>query len=770
LILFFVQVSGTSPIFGFCKKNKQSSKKQLYMFKKYPHYHQYDFMDCGPTSLKMVCKYHGKTMDLVYLREISFLTGQGTSMAGLVDAAEKIGFATMGLSVTYKDLSEELPLPCIVHWRQRHYAVVYEIKKDKIIVGDPANTSLITYSKKDFLKGWMASKNIEEDSEGIVLVLEPTPLFYEQEDEVQRNKNLPFFLKQYFRPHTKYITPVFLGLLFGTLIQLLFPFLTQQIVDTGINTRNISFISLILLAQIVLFVSQSVLGIFRNWIILHVTSRMNLRMVSDFVMKLMNLPITYFDSRATGDILQRIKDNNRIQEFLSTTTLDVLFSTLTLLVFSIVLGYFNGTIVVVFGMGSLMYIGWIMLFMKRRAEMDFRYFDQAATNQNTTIQLIDGMQEIKLNGSEKRRRWDWEALQTRLFKLNIKSLALNQSQNEGGRFIDQIKNILISFIAAKAVINGTMTLGTMLSVQYIIGQMNVPINNFLGFIRSYQDAKLSLLRMEEIHNKPNEEPLEQGFVNELPDDHTIKLENLSFRYGSSVAAMVLKDINITIPKGKVTAIVGASGSGKTTLLKLLLKFYAPTKGQILVGATSLQKIGFNFWRSQCGAVMQEGFVFADTISRNISESDSNGLIDKKKLRIATNTANLAEFIGALPNGFNTKIGSSGMGISGGQRQRILIARAVYKNPEYLFFDEATSALDANNETVIMKNLDDFFKGTSSNRKTVVVIAHRLSTVKNADQIIVLDKGEVVEQGTHNDLVAKKGYYFTLVKNQLELGE
>lgn len=742
------------------------------MRKKYPHYHQYDFMDCGPTCIKMICKYYAKNIDLAYLREISFITGQGTSMAGLVDASEKIGFATMGLKITYESLAEDIPLPCIVHWRQRHYAVVYEIKKDKIIVGDPANFGLITYSKKDFLEGWLATKNPKEDSEGIVLVLEPTPLFYEDEEHASQKPNLIRFLNQYIRPHKKYIAQVFLGLFFGTIIQLIFPFLTQQIVDTGINTRNLNFIYLILIAQVVLFVSQSVLSVFRNWIILHVTSRMNLRMLSDFIIKLMNLPIIYFDSRATGDILQRLKDNYRIQEFLSTTTLDVLFSTLTLVVFSSILAYFNISLFLVFVIGSALYMTWIMLFMKKRAELDFRYFDQQANYQNTTIQLVNGMQEIKLNGSEKRRRWDWEALQTTLFKLNIRNLALNQSQNEGGRFIDQIKNIFISFIAAKAVIQGEMTLGTMLSVQYIIGQMNVPINNFLGFIRSYQDAKLSLLRLAEIHNKPNEEPVDGGFVNELPENKTIKIENLSFRYGSSASEMVLRNINITILEGKVTAIVGASGSGKTTLLKLLLKFNEPTNGQIYVGPTNLKNLGFNFWRSNCGAVMQDGFIFADTISRNISESDINGSIDPKKLRTAACTANITEFIEELPNGYLTKIGSSGIGISGGQKQRILIARAVYKNPEYIFFDEATSALDANNEMVIMKNLNDFFKGdsTSTHNKTVIVVAHRLSTVKNADQIIVLNKGEVVEQGTHNELVSQKGYYFTLVKNQLELGE
>ncbi|MEP7094160.1 MAG: ATP-binding cassette domain-containing protein, partial [Flavobacterium sp.] len=443
---------------------------------------------------------------------------------------------------------------------------------------------------------------------------------------------------------------------------------------------------------------------------------------------------------------------------------------LTLLVFSFILAYFNLFLFIVFIIGSCFYVVWIMLFMKRRAEMDFRYFDQAASNQNTTIQLIDGMQEIKLNGSEKRRRWDWEALQTRLFKLNIKNLALTQTQNEGGQFIDQIKNIIISFIAAKAVIDGKMTLGTMLSVQYIIGQMNVPINNFLGFIRSYQDAKLSLLRLSEIHNKVDEEPLDVEFINEFVGDKSLTIENLNFRYGSSASEMILKNINMNIPEGKVTAIVGASGSGKTTLLKLLLKFNEPTSGTIYVGNNNLKNFGFNFWRANCGAVMQDGFIFADSISRNISESDSNGMIDKKKLRQAAQVANIGEFVEELPNGYKTKIGSSGIGISGGQKQRILIARAVYKNPEYVFFDEATSSLDANNESVIMHNLDAFFKNGDKKSKTVIVVAHRLSTVKKADQIIVLNKGEIVERGTHNELILQKGYYFGLVKNQLELGD
>ncbi len=737
------------------------------MKKKYPHYHQYDFMDCGPTSLKMICKYHGKHVELAYLREISYLNGEGTTLAGLVDAAEKIGFSTLGLSTNYNTLANELPLPCIVHWRERHYAVVYEIKKDKVIVGDPANFDLITYTKEEFLEGWGVNNN-SKNKEGILLLLEPTPNLHNNEKDIKKD-NLLSFVFTYIKPHKKYISPIFIGLLFGTIIQFTFPFLTQQIVDTGINKLNLNFVYLVLIAQIVLFISQLGLIVYRNWIVLHITSRMNLRMLSDFMIKLMRLPIKYFDSRAKGDILQRIEDNNKIHAFLSTTTLNVIFSIVTLSVFCFILAYFNLSLLLVFLIGSLLYIGWIRLFMKKRSEMNFRYFDQATKNKNTTIELISGMQEIKLNGSENRRRWDWESLQARLFKLNMKSMTIDQSQNEGGRFIDQIKNITITFIAAKAVIDGQMTLGTMLSVQYIIGQMNVPIHNFLGFMRDYQDAKLSLLRLSEIHKRENEEPIDQFFVNELPKDKSISFKNLSYRYGSSASKMVLDNINITIPQGKTTAIVGASGSGKTTLLKLLLQYDKPTEGEIYVGNHNLNKMGFHFWRSNCGAVMQEGYIFSDTISRNISESDINGRIDKKKLILASNTANIDEFVDELPNGYDTKIGANGIGLSGGQKQRILIARAVYKNPEYILFDEATSALDANNEVNIMQKLDVFFEGGNQNSKTVVVVAHRLSTVKNADQIIVLNQGKVVEQGNHDELVALKGNYYTLVKNQLELG-
>ncbi|MCF2445709.1 peptidase domain-containing ABC transporter [Dyadobacter sp. CY345] len=711
----------------------------------------------------MISKFYGKSFDGAYLRELTSLRGDGTTMGGLVDAAENIGFSTLVLTSDYKTLAEQIPLPCIAHWRQRHYVVVYEATATKVVVADPGH-GLITYSRQDFLKGWIPEKSANEDSEGILLLFETTPAFFSQEGNQISSKSVKGFLAPYFRPYQRHIWQLFLGLFLTSLLQLGLPFLTQEIVDTGINTRNLNFVTLVLVAQLVLFISQSGLSVIRNWILLHVTSRINLRMLSDFLMKLMNLPISFFESKSTGDIMQRIQDHNRVQAFLSATTLDVLFSTVTLTIFGAILYYFNPQLFLVFIIGSALYMAWVLLFMKKRAKIDYQYFDQSSGNQSSTIQLINGMQEIKLNGSEKRRRWEWEAIQARLFKLNMASLSLSQSQNEGGRFINEVKNILISYIAARSVINGELTLGAMLSVQYIIGQMNVPVNNFIAFIRSYQDAKLSLERLAEIHNKTNEENVEELLISELPEDKTIQVSGLNFRYGSSTSALVLNNINFQIPQGKVTAIVGASGSGKTTLLKLLLKYHDLTDGKIEIGNGNLKNLSYNFWRKQCGVVMQEGYIFADSVARNISESDENGGVNRKKLAHSVHVANIGDFVEELPNGYNTRIGSSGMGISGGQKQRILIARAVYKDPEYIFFDEATSALDANNEAVIMRNLEAFFTG-----KTVVVVAHRLSTVKNADQIIVLDKGSIIEKGTHVALVQSKGYYYSLVKNQLELG-
>lgn len=736
------------------------------MRKKFPFYKQLDQMDCGPTCLKMIAKYYGKSYDLNYLREKASIDKTGVSLGGIADAAESIGLQTLGVSLPYQTLEEEVPLPCIAYWKQRHFVVVYKIQKGIVYVADPAH-GLLKYTKNEFLKGWISTKNQTDDSskEGILLLLETTPEFYNTE-EIDTSKKKGFkFLFPYFKPHYKSIYQLLLGLFVTSLLQLVLPFLTQAVVDYGINYQNLNFIYLILVAQLTLFISQTSVQAIRSWLLLHMTSRINIKLLSTFLIKLMKLPLSFFDSKNIGDLMQRIQDHRRVQDFLSSNSLNIVFGAFSVLVFGAVLAYYKLSIFFIFLLGASLYILWTLLFLKKRAEIDYKLFDESSGNQSSTIQLINGMQEIKLNGSEKRRRWEWEAIQLRLFKISIRGLKLSQTQTIGGSFLNELKNILITFVAAKSVIDGEMTLGMMLSVQYIIGQLNGPINNFVSFIQDGQDAKLSLERLAEIHNKEDDEKNTETYLTSFPKDKTITLSNINFRYGSSASELVLKDINLTIPEGKVTAIVGASGSGKTTLIKLLLKFYKPTSGNIHIGNTNINSISSSFLRKHCGTVMQDGYIFADSIYRNVTESDSEGLVDKEKLLKSVQIANIEPFIESMPLGYHTRIGSSGMGLSGGQKQRILIARAVYKDPQYLFFDEATSALDANNEKVIIENLAAFFKG-----KTAIIVAHRLSTVKNADNIIVLDKGEIVESGTHSELTAKKGAYYTLVKNQLELGD
>jgi len=718
----------------------------------------------------MVAKYYGKNYTLQTLRDRSYITREGVSMLGISDAAESIGFRTMGVRISFEKLIEEAPMPCIVHWQQRHFVVVYKIKgvkklkngewsKGKIYVSDPAH-GLVTYSVDEFLKCWLSTKDEGEDK-GIALLLEPGPDFYSITDERQ-NKTKFKFLLNYIRPHKKLFVQLILGMVLGSLLQLIFPFLTQAVVDKGINTQDVSFVTLVLIAQLVLIVSRTSVDFIRNWILLHISTRINISLISDFLIKLMKLPLGFFDTKMIGDLMQRIGDHTRIEQFLTGSSLSVLFSFVNMIVFGIVLGIYSLKILAIFIIGSALYVAWIFIFMKKRRTLDFKRFAQAADNQSNLIQLISGMQEIKLNNCEKQKRWKWERIQAKLFRVNVQGLALSQYQQTGAVLFNETKNIFITFIAALAVINGQMTLGMMMSVQYIIGQLNSPLDQFITFIQSAQDAKISLERLGEIHLKEDEEKAEDPKIHELPFDKSINVEGLNFQYEGPHSDMVLKDIDLKIPENKITAIVGTSGSGKTTLVKLLLGFYPPTKGEIRIGDQVLSNLSGKMWRSKCGVVLQDGYIFSDTIAENVAVSDEH--INKKKLADAVRTANIREFIETLPLSYNTKIGQEGTGLSQGQKQRILIARAVYKDPEFIFFDEATNALDSNNEKIIMDNLDKFFKG-----RTVVVVAHRLSTVKNADNIVVLEKGRIVEQGNHAELTAKRGAYYELVKNQLELG-
>lgn len=732
--------------------------------KKFPFFKQYDRTDCGPACLRMIAKYYGKIYSPEYLRSICHLTSQGVSVSGICEGAETIGLKTLPVNVNWESLEKQVPLPCIAHWRQRHFVIVYEVKKDKVNVADPDH-GLITYSKVEFIEGWQNTRYLNNANEGLLILLEPTPKFTDAEPVNTKNKGFKSLLS-YLQPYRKYIIQLFIGLFVGSIIQLILPFLTQSVVDKGINYRDLNFIHLILIAQLTLFLSQASVSIIRSWLLLIVGARINISLASDFLIKMMKLPISFFDSKITGDVLQRMQDSRRIENFLVSSP-NTLFSLFNMFIFLIVLLYYNYIIFLIFLAGATLYVSWILIFMKKRAKLEYRRFDQASGNSSSLIQIVNGIQEIKINNSEKRRRWDWEEIRIKLYKISLEGLKLAQFQSIGASSINEIKNIFISYVAAVAVINGEMTLGMMLAVQYIIGQLNVPLAALVSFFTESQDAKISLERINEVHLEKDEDE-EDVYQDDFNPKQDIVFKNVSFQYGGQKSPMVLKDINLTIPFNKVTAIVGESGSGKTTLLRLLLKLYRPTEGKITLGNSNLDNIASSKWRSLCGVVMQDGYIFTDTIARNITESNSEGVIDKEKLIRSVQVANIEDMIERLPAGYNTRIGplgSSGVSLSGGQRQRILIARAIYKSPELLFFDEATSALDSNNEKTIMQNLDDYMKN-----KTSIVIAHRLSTVRNADQIVVINKGEIVEIGKHEDLVEKRGHYFRLVKNQIELGK
>ena len=737
---------------------------------KYKFYRQLDFMDCGPTCLMMIAAHFGKRYPLPYLRQHCFLSREGVSAAGITEGADSIGLNTMTIKIKYdnpKTIEEgcllNAPLPCIAHWNQNHFVVIYKVTRRAVWVADPGQGKF-KLKRADFERSWAI-----DGGRGVLILTEPTPEFYNHDNLTPSVSTSFMGLLDYVRPHRRLVMQLLLGMLVGSGIQLLFPFLTQSVVDVGINTRNVGFVMLVLIGQLGIFVGQTAIAFVQSRILLQIGTRINVAMVNDFLIKLMRLPLGFFDSKMAGDLMQRMNDQSRIESFLTQSSLSILFSTLNFMIFSVILCLYNVKIFAVFIFAAILYIAWITIFLRQRKKIDYVRFQQMSRNQSSVIELIQGMPEIKLQGSERKRRQRWQSVQVKLFHISLKSLSLQQMQDAGAGVINQSKDIFITFLAATAVINGQMTLGMMLATQYIVGQLNAPLQQFIVFIRTAQDAKISMERLGEIYDEPSENAslMDNGelimdnvetFVDVKAD---IVLQKVSFRY-TGISDNVLTDINLTLPQGKVTAIVGTSGSGKTTLVKLLLGFYRPTTGRIRIGNQALTSITPSVWRRHCGAVMQDGFIFSDTVASNIAESDE--ATDRAKLFNAVQVANIQDFIEKLPNGYNTTIGKSGNGISQGQQQRLLIARAVYKNPDFLFFDEATNALDANNERVIVENLAQFFQN-----KTVVVVAHRLSTVKNADQIVVLESGAIIEIGTHAELVAKRGAYFNLVKNQLELG-
>jgi ATP-binding cassette subfamily B protein len=725
----------------------------------FPFVKQPDAMDCGPACLKMVAGFYKMSFSLESLRKKCYITREGVSFLGLSEAADSLGFRTIGVKIPFEMLNENVPLPCIVHWRQKHFIVVYKIRNNKIWVADPAS-GLIKYTREEFVKSW-ASTIADGKPAGLVLIIEPTPSLFENENEHEKTNGFRFLLK-YFRLYRKYLFQLILGLLLGSCIQLVIPFLTQSIIDIGLNNNDIGFIYLILFAQLALLFGRMSVEFIRGWLLLHIGSRVNVAIISGFLQKLMSLPIAFFDTKLTGDILQRIEDNNRIEEFLTSASLNILFSFFNLVVFGIVLAIFNIKILILFLTGSALYIIWVSLFMKSRARLDHQRFKQMSTSGTKLINIVNGMQEIKLTQSELSMRWDWEKLQATLFGLKVKGLSIIQYQSAGATFINEVTNVFITVVAATAVLKGTMTLGMMLAVQFIIGQLNVPVSQIIGFFRMSQDARMSLDRLAEVHQMDNEESNPEMKVRKLPDKKDIFINNLSYQYEGPRSPFAIKDADLFIEENKITAIVGTSGSGKTTLLKMLLGFYQPVNGEILIGDTRLSNLSLKVWREKVGAVMQDGFLFPDTIAANIAPGSEE--INEEKLINAVEIANIKGFIESLPLGYNTKIGANGHGLSEGQKQRLLIARVIYKNPDIIIFDEATNSLDANNEKAIVENLAGFFEG-----KTVIVVAHRLSTVKDADKIVVLDGGRIIETGTHESLIMKRGAYFNLVKNQLELG-
>lgn len=733
--------------------------------KLFPVERQLDVMDCGPACLKMISKYYGKFYSLQYLRDKCGITKEGVSFLDISHAAESIGLRTISLKSNIDDLLLKVPMPIIIHWDNSHFVVVYNVKakrekngrlKGEIYIADPAK-GRVRYTTEEFTLKWLK----KDDNKGVFMAIEPQADFYERQSEerIERRKTFENFFG-YFRPYKKSFVNLFLVMLIVTVLQALLPFISKSVIDVGIQTHDLNFINVVLAANIAIIVSVLLSNMVRDWILLHVTSRVNIALISDYLIKLMSLPITFFENKMAGDILQRAQDHERIRSFIMNNSLNMIFSTLTFIVFGVIMFFYNPIIFYIFLTGSVLYVGWVISFLKIRKKLDWEYFELVSKNQSYWVETISNIQDIKINNYEKQKRWKWEDIQARLYKVNLKVLSITNTQNLGAQFIDSLKNLFITFYCAKAVINGEITFGVMISTQFIIGMLNAPVVQFIQFIISFQFAKISFLRLNEIHQL-NDEHDNVGSNNiELPENKSLIINNVAFQYTPN-GKFVLQHIRIIIPEGRVTAIVGDSGSGKSTLLKLLLRLYKPTHGEIMIGSMNINNISLRQWRDKCGAVMQDGKIFNDTILNNIILDDDK--IDYEKLKKALHTANIAQEIEQLPLGYKTVMGEQGRGLSGGQKQRILIARALYKNPDYLFFDEATNSLDTINEQKITAALDDVFKD-----KTVIVVAHRLSTIRKADQIIVMQNGGIVEIGNHDSLMENKRRYYQLVQSQLDL--
>ncbi|MCM4161490.1 peptidase domain-containing ABC transporter [Antarcticibacterium flavum] len=725
----------------------------MFRIAEFPGYRQLDQMDCGPTCLKMITEFFGRDFHLDYLRKISGLQKSGASFAGLSTALEELGIDSIGVKAEMEELINEVPLPAIAHWNSNHFVVVYKTNRKYIFISDPA-VGRVKYKHSEFREKWAGGS-----AKGVLLLVEPTEHYLEQESPEMKSKSSFQFLIDYLLPYRKYLNQVLIGLFLATVIQLILPFLTQSLVDYGINFQNIGFIHLIVIAQLFLFLSRSATEVIRDWLLLYISTRVNIEMISDFLDKLLKLPISYFDSKTTGDFLQRIYDHQRVDEFLSGRALTIPFDIFYIIVFAVVLYFFDPTITFIFILGTGLFLGWSLLFMKKKEFLDHQLFELNRKDQSLFLQILLAVTEIKLNNSEARRKQEWKNNQFSLFGIHTRILKVDQAQINGGRFLNELTSILIVFWSAKAVIAGEITLGTMLAIQFIIGSLSLPVSNTIDFLVGYQRAMLSLVRLSEVHNQTLENSKEKKETKIKSDD--IELKKVSFRYGEPSTPLILKELDIIIPQGKTTAIVGASGSGKTTLLKLLARIYNPTEGKIMVGNVNLEEVHSNSWRRKCGIVLQDGILFHDTIERNITESNSNDPTDRDLMKKAVELSNLDEMIDKLPLGYQTKVGEQGQLLSGGEKQRLLIARALYKNPDYLFFDEATSSLDSQNEKAITENLSSFYRN-----KTVVVIAHRLSTVKHADQILVMNDGKIVEKGNHQELISLQGFYYDLIVNQL----